>query len=153
VALEVDTVISRLRSDEQRLVATRKSREAAAQSAEGGLQRLREGVTTSFEVLQLQKEFSQARSREYAALADLNKDIVDLHLATGTLLEEQGVMVQSDAEGTRRKYDEVPARVPVMDAEGRKQQVWEAEADAAVIEASSVPTKPKRSSFGKPRRK
>lgn len=153
VALEVDTVISRLRTDEQRLVATRKSREAAAQSAEGGLQRLREGVTTSFEVLQLQKEFSQARSREYAALADLNKDIVDLYLAIGTLLEEQGVMVQSDAEGTRRKYDKVPATVPVMDTEGRKQQVWEAEADAAVIEASSVPTKPKRPSFSKPRRK
>jgi outer membrane protein TolC len=108
VALELDTVISRLRMDQQRLVTTRKSREAAQQSAEGGLKRLNEGVTTSFEVLQLQKDFTDARSREYAALADMNKDIVDLYLATGTLLDEQGVTVLSDAARTRQEFGNVP---------------------------------------------
>jgi outer membrane protein TolC len=149
VVLEVDTVISRLRTDEQRLVATRKSREAAAQSAEGGLKRLQEGVTTSFEVLQLQKEFSQARSREYAVLADLNKDIVDLHLSTGTLLEKQGVTVLSDAAETRRKYGQAPVVVKVMDSKGKDPEIWEAEADAAVIRATSAPSKPRSSTFSK----
>ena len=96
IALEVDTVMSRLQADQQRLTATRKSREAAAQSADAGLKRLNEGVATSFEVLQLQREFSQARSREIAALTDLNKNIVDLQMATGTLLDEQGVNLVPD---------------------------------------------------------
>ena len=116
VALEVDTVLSRLRMDVQRLEATKKSREAAAQSAEGELKRLTEGVSTSYQVLQLQKEFSQARSRELAALADINKDIVDLQLTTGTLLEEQDVVVESTAAATRNEFDGVPAVTnPVRD--------------------------------------
>ncbi len=96
VALEVDTALSRLRSDEQRLEATKKSREAAALSAEAELKRLSEGVTTSYQVLQLQKEYSQARSRELAARADLNKDLVDVWLSTGTLLEKQNIVVTGD---------------------------------------------------------
>ena len=126
VALEVDTVLARLRTDEQRLGATKKSREAAAQSAEGGAKRLAEGVTTSFEVLQLQKDYSQARSREYAALADLNKDLVDLYLAAGTLLEKQGVTVQSDAAGTRQRYEAVPGAVTAV-GDGKDSNVWEEE--------------------------
>jgi len=119
VVLEVDTVISRLRSDEQRLAATRNSREAAAQTVEGGMKRFKEGVMSSFEVLQLQEEFSQSRSREYAVLADLNKDIVDLYLATGTLLEQQSVMVDSKAETTRQQYAPVPV-VKLVDEEPKR---------------------------------
>jgi outer membrane protein TolC len=142
VALEVDTVFSRLRMAEQRLTATRKSREAAAQSAEGGMKRLNEGVTTSFEVLQLQKDYSQARSREFAALADLNKAMVDLQLSTGTLLEEQGVQVVSDAARTRQRY--VPEPVVMIEEESAKAP------SSDVAEPS--PARSKRSSFSKAKR-
>ena len=135
VALEVDTALARLRTNEQRLGATKKSREAAAQSAEGGMKRLVEGVTTSFEVLQLQKDYSQARSREYAALADLNKDIVNLYLASGTLLERQGITLQSDVAATRKQYDETPEAV----SDGKDSGVWEEEVEQPAKAAS--PTK------------
>ena len=145
VVLELDTVISRLRTDQQRLVTTKKSREAAQQSAEGGLLRLNEGVTTSFEVLQLQKEFAQARSREYAALADMNKDIVDLHLATGTLLDQQGLTVLSDAQRTRKEFNAVPV-VPVA---GRAKAGLDRDEEAVINLAPSPPARAKSSAVGK----
>lgn len=143
VVLELDTVISRLHTDQQRLVTTRKSREAAQQSAEGGLKRLNEGVTTSFEVLQLQKEFAQARSREYAALADMNKDIVDLHLATGTLLDQQGLTVLSDAPRTRKEFNEV---VPVVAVAGQSKAGLDPDEEKVV---NAAPARAKSSSTGK----
>ncbi|MCX8496462.1 MAG: TolC family protein [Akkermansiaceae bacterium] len=125
VALEVDTVLSRLRTDEQRLVASRKSREAAALSADGGLKRFIEGVTTSFEVLQLQKDFARARSREYAALADLNKDVVDLQLVTGTLLDQQGVIML----GNEAKLQKFPHEQTVKIGQDRDSKDGEAEVE------------------------
>ena len=142
VVLELDTIISRLRTDQIRLVTTRKSREAAEQSAEGGLKRLNEGVTTSFEVLQLQKDYSQARSREYAALADMNKDIVDLHLATGTLLDQQGLTLLSDAPKTRQQF----AAVAVA---GQAPTGLDPDEEKVVILSPSEPVRMKKSATGK----
>ncbi|MCB1279172.1 TolC family protein [Prosthecobacter sp.] len=95
VLLEVDTVLNRVRIDQQRLAATRKSREAARQSADAELKRLQQGVSTSFQVLQLQRDYSQARSRELATLADFNKSLADLDLTTATVLEKQKISLMS----------------------------------------------------------
>jgi outer membrane protein TolC len=97
VLLEVDTIHNRVLLDQQRLEATRRSREAARQSAEAELKRLFQGVSTSFQVLQLQRDYSQARSRELAALADFNKALADLYLATATLLQKQQISVIEDS--------------------------------------------------------
>ena len=69
VALEVDTVLARLKVDLERLNASRKSEEASKLSVEGELKRMKEGVSTSYQVLQLQKEYAQTRSRVLAAKA------------------------------------------------------------------------------------
>ena len=111
VLLEVDTVHNRVMLDYQRLEATRKSREAARQSADAELKRLQQGVSTSFQVLQLQREYSQARSRELAALADFNKGLSDLYLATATLLEKQQISVIQEPPVPEAKYEPV---VPVV---------------------------------------
>ncbi len=133
VALEVDTVLSRIRADQERVEATRKSREAAVQSADGEGKRLLEGVTTSYQVLQLQKESSLARSRELAALADLNKDIVDLYLITGTLLERQGITVDTSAPINTSK-------VPVVTVAPKSEK--------AEVTTVTTTTKEKKSWFG-----
>jgi outer membrane protein TolC len=103
VLLEVDTVYNRVQINQDRLFATRKSREAARQSADAELKRLQQGVSTSYQVLQLQRNYSQAKSREMAALADFNKSIVDLDLITATLLKNLGINITEPA----------PAVVPV----------------------------------------
>jgi outer membrane protein TolC len=96
VSLEIDTVLNRIAMDRQRLETGRKSREVARQTMENEVKRLTEGVSTSYQVSQYQKEYSQARSRELAALADLNKDQFDLWLVTGQLLERRGIIIGSD---------------------------------------------------------
>ena len=127
VLLEVDTVLSRVRIDQQRLVAARKSREAAQQSADAELKRLQQGVSTSYQVLQLQRDYSQARSRELATLADLNKDIADLYLTTGTLLEKHQITTEPapQLENVKLKPTNgvVPAPVPTPVAEPAKTTV------------------------------
>ena len=148
VALEVDTVLSRLQMDSQRLAATRKSREAAALSAEAGLKRLNEGVTTSFEVLQLQEDYSKARSREFAALADLNKAMVDLQLATGTLLQQQGVVVVSNAAETRKRY----AEEPVVTIGQEEPADWQSTDAPSPDGTSTSPARPKSPAFSKAKR-
>ena len=95
VALEVDTVLARLKADLERLSAARKSEEASKLSVGGELKRLKEGLSTSYQVLQLQKEYAQTRSRVLAAKAELNKDLADLYLATGTVLEKQNVILDA----------------------------------------------------------
>lgn len=107
VLLEVDTVLNRVDIDQQRLIATRKSREAAKQSAEAELLRLQQGVSTSFQVLQLQREYSQARSRELATLADFNKSLADLYLTTATLLEKQGISLMPTPQPPATSSDAV----------------------------------------------
>ena len=97
VLLEVDTVYNRVLLDQQRLAATRKSREAALQSADAELKRLTQGVSTSYNVLQLQRAYSQAKSRELAALADFNKSLVDLYFTTATLLNKLHINIGEEA--------------------------------------------------------
>lgn len=94
VSLEIDTVLSRLRLDKQRVETARQSREVARKTLDGESMRLEEGLTTSYRVLEYQKEYSQTRSREVAALADLNKGIVDLWLMTSQVLSRRSIVVE-----------------------------------------------------------
>lgn len=102
VSLEIDTVLSRLNADQQRVTTARKSREVALKTLEAETKRFQEGVSTSYQVLEYQKEYSQTRSREVAALADLNKDLVDLWLTTSQLLERRGIVVADNAGGDKK---------------------------------------------------
>ena len=100
VSLEIDTVLSRLRLDKQRVETARQSREVARKTLDGETKRLAEGLTTSYQVLSYQKEYSQTRSREVAALADLNKGVVDLWLTTSQLLSRRSVVVKGATDGS-----------------------------------------------------
>lgn len=123
VALEVDTVLARIRADEKRVAASSVSVEAAKASVDGELKRLKEGVSTSYQVLQLQREYAQTRSRQLAALTDLNKDLVDLYLATGTLLQKQDILVDSQTGVAAPAYS-VPAPAPEPEKKTWVQRVF-----------------------------
>ncbi|MFN0079539.1 MAG: TolC family protein [Prosthecobacter sp.] len=138
VLLEVDTVYNRVRIDQERLAATRKSREAARQSADAELKRLQQGVSTSYQVLQLQRNYSQAQSRELAALADFNKSLADLYLTTATLLQKQRINIT------------VPAPPPaVAPANLLPQPVKSAVVPTKTVEATKkAPVPPKKTTLG-----
>ena len=81
---------------------------------ESEIKRLKQGVSTSYQVLQYQKEYSQARSRELAALADLNKDQIDLWLVSGRLLEKMQIEIENDAAKPASKKRETEKVIPVV---------------------------------------
>ena len=61
--------------------------------------RLRLGVTTSFQVLQIQQDLTTARLQELRALISYETALVDLQIADGSLLDNLGIKLEvSDTE-------------------------------------------------------
>ncbi len=95
ISLEIATVLDRLANIEERIGTARESQKFASDTLETELKRLDQGLSTSFNVLEAQRDVAQARSRVLAARTDFQKSVVDLWLVTGTLLERQGIMFAS----------------------------------------------------------
>jgi outer membrane protein len=71
--------------------ATKEAREYAEQALSAEQRKLESGKSTSFVVLQLQRDLTQARRSEIQALADYNRQLSALALAEGTILDRLGV--------------------------------------------------------------
>lgn len=112
VALELDTVLTRIETASQRLKTARKTSELSQTFLESESQRMKEGKSTSFQVLEKQTDLSASRTRELIAAADLQKAIVDLWVVTGTVLDQYKVAV-SGREGIADKDGYVPLEVTV----------------------------------------
>lgn len=93
VSVDVDTALSRIDTSRQRLETARKTRELNEEAVRIASRRLEEGQLSSFDLIEQRRKSFDARSRELAARADLNKSIVTLWDATGTILENTGVKI------------------------------------------------------------
>ena len=91
IGLEIDTALSRVETSRRRLDLTRQSLELAQQALTEENRRLEEGVGASDQVIAAQNEVTEARTRSLAAEADVSRALVDLHLATGELLQRQNI--------------------------------------------------------------
>jgi outer membrane protein TolC len=91
VGVDVDTVISRILTNQQRVETGKQTRELNEEAVRVAYKRLEEGQISSFDVIEQQRKLYDAKSRELAAVAELNKSISQLWLATGTILDRQGV--------------------------------------------------------------
>jgi outer membrane protein TolC len=98
LALQVDIAVARVQTSQKRLDTARQSVTAANSTLDGELKRMEQGVGVSFTVLEAQKELAAASSRELAARADLNKSLVDLWLAAGTLLDRHHIYLGDDSK-------------------------------------------------------
>jgi len=72
-----------------------KNVEFAAAALDAEERRLVNGVTTSFNVLQLQDELSQARIRHLETLVEFNKAIIILHAIMGDLPSAYQIQVRT----------------------------------------------------------
>jgi outer membrane protein TolC len=93
VTVDVDTAMSRVETNRQRVETARKTRELNEEAVRIAYRRLEEGQISSFDLIEQQRKLYDARSRELAARADLNKAIVNIWQATGTVLENTGVSI------------------------------------------------------------
>lgn len=102
LGLQVDTAATRVETSHRRLATTRQSVAASQATLDAENKRLTEGVGISFNILEAQKDLASASSRELAARADLNKAVVDLWLATGTLLSRLNIVLEDDPDAAVR---------------------------------------------------
>jgi len=76
--------------------ASRTAREAAEQNLDAERKRYENGMTTNFNVLQIQQQLSDSRVRELQALVGYNKAVANYHRAVGDLLEFRNIKVEDD---------------------------------------------------------
>jgi len=90
---DVDTALSRIETNRQRVVTARQTRELNEEAVRIAYRRMEEGQISSFDLIETQRKLYDAKSRELGAQADLNKAIVTLWQATGTITEYTGITV------------------------------------------------------------
>ena len=94
IGIDVDTVISRIETNKQRLDTARKTRELYQEAVRIAYRRLSEGQISTFDIIEQQRRLYDAKSREVGARTELSKSVTQLWLVTGTVLEKMGIKAQ-----------------------------------------------------------
>lgn len=91
IMIRVDNAIKNAQASFERVDATRKAREYAEAALAAENKKLENGKSTSFVVLQLQRDLTDARSAEISALTSYNIALANLANAEGTALERNRI--------------------------------------------------------------
>jgi len=91
VLVQIENAIAIAVTSFERVKATKEASRYAQDALEAEQKKLENGKSTSFIVLQLQKDLTSARSAEIRALADYNIALAQLALNEGTTLERRHV--------------------------------------------------------------
>jgi outer membrane protein TolC len=95
IALEVRTAYRQVEAGIKLIDATRVTRELQDEKLQGEQKKFAVGTSTNFQVLQFQRDLTQAKSDELSALIEYNKLRVNLEKAKGTLLKNRGISLES----------------------------------------------------------
>jgi outer membrane protein TolC len=79
---------------EKQIVAAGKGRELAERNLDAARKKYENGMTTGFEVSQLQTNLSDARSREVNALVAYRKAVAAYHSSVADILDWKGVRIE-----------------------------------------------------------
>ena len=108
IALDVRKTTRDIDTAAKEITASRTAREAAEQNLEAERRRYENGMTTNFQVLQIQQQLSDARAREIQALVGYNKAVSAYHRAVGDLLDVANIHIEEprvDEPSTFRAFD------------------------------------------------
>lgn len=94
IMVSVDNAILTAQTSFERVEATRQARVYAEQALDAEQKKLENGKSTSFVVLRLQRDLTQARSTEIRAISDYFRSLALLHEAEGATLESAGVKLE-----------------------------------------------------------
>ena len=92
VLVQIENAIAVAMTSFERVKATKNASEFAEAALDAEQKKLQNGKSTSFQVLQLQKDLTAARSSEIRALADYNIALSQLALNEGTTLERRKII-------------------------------------------------------------
>jgi outer membrane protein TolC len=96
IIVDVDNAAALVQTNLKRIDATGAARRLAEETLNAERKKLQAGTSTSYTVLQHQRDLTDARSKEIRAIADYNESLADLYRAEGTLLQKNSVVVKPD---------------------------------------------------------
>jgi len=94
IAVQVRATVRAIDTTAKEISATRAARDAAEQNLQAERRRYENGMTTNFQVLQVQQQLSDARAREIQSIVAYNKAVAAYHRAVGDLLEVRNIVVE-----------------------------------------------------------
>jgi outer membrane protein TolC len=92
--VDVRTAVRNVESNAKRVAAARSNSTLQRKTLEAEQKKFDNGMSTSFEVLRIQTDLSNAQFAEINAILDYTKSLADLERAKGTLLEARGLQIQ-----------------------------------------------------------
>lgn len=111
IAVEVRKATRDIDTAAKEITATRAARDAAEKNLDAERKRYENGMTTNFQVLQVQGQLSTARVREIQSLVGYNKALATYHRVVGDLLETRNIRIEEEAvsePGMFTKLDRYP---------------------------------------------
>jgi len=98
VLVEVREAVRAIKTDEKRIEATRRARILAQEQLDGEISRNEHGLSTTFRVLDVQKQLVQARTDELKAIIDYHLDESRYQQVTGQLLDKNGIVLKENLQ-------------------------------------------------------
>jgi len=97
IAVQVRAAARTIDTAAKEIGASRAARDAAEQNLDAERKRYENGMTTNFQVLQIQQQLSDARARELQALVLYNQAIAAYHRSVGDLLDVHNIKTEEPA--------------------------------------------------------
>jgi len=94
IAVEVRAAARAVETFARTIAASKAARDAAERNVEAERKRYENGMTTNFQVLEVQRQLSDARVRELFSLVGYNKAVAAYHRAVGDILEIHSISVE-----------------------------------------------------------
>jgi HAE1 family hydrophobic/amphiphilic exporter-1 len=98
VLTEVRSAVRGVNSAAQQITSARVSRQLQEKNLEAEQKRYENGMSTSFQVSEIQEDLTQAKSREVSALTNYRIALARYYQAIGRLLDESGVELVDNVE-------------------------------------------------------
>ncbi|HEX6903981.1 MAG TPA: TolC family protein [Thermoanaerobaculia bacterium] len=98
ISTEVRRAVRAVQTAAQQIEAARASRQFQERNLEAQQKRYENGMSTSFEITQVQEDLAQALSREVTARIQYRTALTEYYRATGRLLEQQNVAIDDPEE-------------------------------------------------------
>jgi len=96
IVVQVRATVRAIDTSAKDIQATRAARDAAEKNLDAERKRYENGMTTNFQVLQIQQQLTDARARELQALVTYNKAVAAYHRAVGDLLDVRSIKVETE---------------------------------------------------------
>jgi outer membrane protein TolC len=112
VRVDVQNAVIGLEQARSRYDAAMQARVLQAQTLRADQKRYAAGVTTSYQVIQDQRDLATAESTEVQAMANYTHARIAMEQALGTTLEEHGVSITEALEGQMSRPSSLPIDLP-----------------------------------------